>query len=619
MLLNFLSAGEPPAELRLRLQHVWRLCNPAEPDKYFALGTAWTDSEGTRIQGDSVRAFAPYLEQHLLVGSVYGITGFKLQPPRPSYRSCKFPQWLGLGPAANFELLPPEDAIAFKPESYEFVPFAEFPGRLPPCAYLTDFLGKVIGIGKPNHVPRGSGVAPVQTVIVIDARFALCYIGKTTASSSLASRVLPNLCHPAAETLRLHFTGQERSIKYIVPKFDTPEKLKKHMQDSYRTIRELNDMYVAGGDSDTCYRCSAEIVGFQQQQPWFYRACPDCSTAVVSHGTNFWCKNHDIVLSAAVTYRYRLKFNVSDATSATTFVLLGYTADRIMPISASELALAYPADYGPLPPTLQLMVGQKLIFGVHLPRQRPANPYEDFRISRIWGLNMPRAQILAQLPPPPVPYRTPSPPSRHETPLPPDPAYVPPVPTYIAAPTPPPPDPDDTLPLPRTETPVVAAGSRKIKSKSTASGRQSKPSLTKKRSSARVSAPKTPAPRHSRPTSSIAPLSMPAPENAQLGLASLEPPFDDDMPLSTLRSRKRPVQHSELLNTPPTPTATETLHQPSSNPLLVHFNSAVPNLQHFNASIDDLDFGENDYTCSIRGMSLKCMTVMKFVQSILSG
>ncbi|CAN0900852.1 hypothetical protein LINGRAHAP2_LOCUS21070 [Linum grandiflorum] len=78
-----------------------------------------------------------------------------------------------------------------------------------------------------------------------------------------------------------------------------------------------------------------------------------------------------------------------------------------MPISASELALAYPADYGPLPPTLQLMVGQKLIFGVHLPRQRLNNPYDDFRISKIWGLNMPRAQILAQLPPPPVPYRTP--------------------------------------------------------------------------------------------------------------------------------------------------------------------------------------------------------------------
>ncbi|CAN0858162.1 hypothetical protein LINGRAHAP2_LOCUS7108 [Linum grandiflorum] len=147
--------------------------------------------------------------------------------------------------------------------------------------------------------------------------------------------------------------------------------------------------------------------------------------------------------------RYRLKFNVSDSTSTTTFVLLGYTADKIMLISASELAFAYPADYGPLPPTLPIMVGHKLIFGVHLLGQRPSNPYDDFRISKIWGLNMPRAQILAQLPPPSVPYCTPSPPSRHETPLPLDPAYVPPVPTYNTDPPPPLLDPVATSPLPK--------------------------------------------------------------------------------------------------------------------------------------------------------------------------
>ncbi|CAN0881851.1 hypothetical protein LINGRAHAP2_LOCUS14467 [Linum grandiflorum] len=405
---------------------------------------------------------------------------------------------------------------------------------------------KVIAIGKPNHVSRRSGVAPVQTVVVIDASALevevsmwselsnvldadtvplddvsdptivaflgfqirpymgsllsplhfVSLLGRFSTTSFLPDRILfPPLC----------FQGQGRSIKYIVPKFDTPKKLKKH---SYRTIRELNGMYVTGGDSDPCYHCSAEIVGFQQQQPWFYRACPDCSTVVVSHGTNFWCKNHDTVLSDAVAYRHRLKFNVSDSTSTTTFILLGYTADIIMPISVSKLALAYPADYGPLPPTLQLMVGQKLIFGVNLPRQRPANPYEDFRISKIWGLNMPRAQILAQLPPPPLPYRTPSPPSRHETPLPPDPAYVPPVPTYNTAPAPPPLDHVDTLPLPR-----------------------------------------------------------PAPEKDQSGLASLEPAYDD-MPLFALCSRKRPIQHSELLNTPPTPTVIGPLYQPPSNPLM---------------------------------------------------
>ncbi|CAN0857625.1 hypothetical protein LINGRAHAP2_LOCUS6842, partial [Linum grandiflorum] len=356
-------------------------------------------------------------------------------------RACRFRHWLILGPATKYELLPPDVGAAFKPESYEFVPFAQFPSRLPPCPYLTDFVGKVIAIGKPNHVPRGSGVAPVQTVIVVDSSeleievslwselstildaddillddmsapviFAFLsfqirpYMGKTTASSVLASRVLPDPLHPSAESLRAHFASQERSVRYIVPKFDTPEKLKKHMEDSCRTIRDLDEM--------------------------FYRACPDCSLAVVPYGADFWCKKHDTVLLSAITHRFCLKLCVADSTSRATFVLLGHAADRIMPISAAELALAYPDAGGPLPHALQMMIGQKVVFGVHLPRHAHAGTYEDFRISKIWGLNLPRAQLLAQLPAPQLPYRTPSPPSRHETPIPPDPSYVPPIPTY---------------------------------------------------------------------------------------------------------------------------------------------------------------------------------------------
>ncbi|CAN0881423.1 hypothetical protein LINGRAHAP2_LOCUS14232 [Linum grandiflorum] len=231
---------------------------------------------------------------------------------------------------------------------------------------------------------------------------------KTTVSSGLASWINENPLHPAAESLRAHFAGQERSIRYIVPKFDTPEKLTKHMQDSYRTIRELDEMYITAGDSEPCYHCSTKIVRFDEHQPWFYRACPECSSAVVPYGHDFLCKKHDTIPSAAAAHRYRLKVLVSDSTSKSTFVLLGHAADRIMPIPATELDVAYPDDYGAPPPPLQMMIGQKVVFCVHLPRHVHASSYEDFRISRIWGLNMPQAQLLAQLPPPRLPHRTPS-------------------------------------------------------------------------------------------------------------------------------------------------------------------------------------------------------------------
>ncbi|CAN0875213.1 hypothetical protein LINGRAHAP2_LOCUS10697 [Linum grandiflorum] len=80
----------------------------------------------------------------------------------------------------------------------------------------------------------------------------------------------------------------------------------------------------------------------------------------------------------SLLFRYRLKLSVEDHTTRTTFALLGLTVERILPISAADLARAYPEEYGPIPPPLQFLIGQQ-------------------------GLVIPRAQVLACLPPPPPP------------------------------------------------------------------------------------------------------------------------------------------------------------------------------------------------------------------------
>ncbi|CAN0871675.1 Replication protein A 70 kDa DNA-binding subunit B [Linum grandiflorum] len=553
MLLRALSPADPPTELRLCLRHVWRHCNPADPEKFFAVGTAWTDAETIVLL---------YL---------------------PALLVCCFSCFVFL------------QCCNWSPFTYTC---------LCSCNLILDFVGKVIGIGKPNHVPRGSGVAPVQTVVVIDASgleveislwselsnvldpdsiplddvanpvivaflsFQIRpYMGKTTASSVLASRVIPDPLHPSAKLLQTHFAGRERSVRYIVQKFDTPEKLKKHMQDSYRTIHELEEMLTAAGDPEPCYRCSAEIVGFDDHQPWFYKACPDCSSAIVPYGADFWCKKHDTVLSAAITYRYRLKLFVSDSTSKTTFVLLGHAADRIIPISASELALAYPEPCGPLPQTLQMMIGQNVVFGVHLPRNAHANSYEDFRVSKIWGLNLPRARLLAQLPAPRVPYRTPSPPSRHETPIPPDPAYVPPIPTYRVGSHLPSPDPVLSTPLPSPDIHIVPAATGKRKAASLRPATRSASTSGKNKSAAAVPPPKTPAQQRSRPVSPTLSVTLLGHTETTPGPALPNPPSDDDTLLSALRPRKRQTHAAQLLSTPPTPTGAGLPHQQAPQPL----------------------------------------------------
>ncbi|CAN0837254.1 hypothetical protein LINGRAHAP2_LOCUS1749 [Linum grandiflorum] len=126
---------------------------------------------------------------------------------------------------------------------------------------------------------------------------------------------------------------------------------------------------------DPRYRCEATVIGLDQHQHWCYRACTRCSSAVVVQGFDYWCAKHE----AVPTY---------ETTSA-------------------ELAAAYPHAYGELPPPIQILVGQRLTFEVHLPPRGFANAYSDFRISRIWGLHAPRAPLLALLPAPPPPDRSP--------------------------------------------------------------------------------------------------------------------------------------------------------------------------------------------------------------------
>ncbi|CAN1750776.1 hypothetical protein LINPERHAP1_LOCUS4144, partial [Linum perenne] len=129
--------------------------------------------------------------------------------------------------------------------------------------------------------------------------------------------------------------------------------------------------------------------------------------------------------------RYRLKLIVSDSTTEASFILLGMTAEKLLPISAAELVRAYPHDFGSFPPAIKFMIGQRVEFEVQLPKFSHSNPFGDFKICNISGLAIPRAEIIDNLPVPIAP-RPLSPPSTHNTPMPGDPAYVAPVPTYVS-------------------------------------------------------------------------------------------------------------------------------------------------------------------------------------------
>ncbi|CAN1818088.1 Replication protein A 70 kDa DNA-binding subunit B, partial [Linum perenne] len=468
----FLSISCP--ELHLRLLHAWKLADPSKPGSLFAFGTHWVDAKGTTVQGDSHKNFTSLLQSRISVGSVYKITGFGLRPPRKNFRTSLFRHCLDLTPTTQFLLQQPTTP-PFCVDSLQYFEFEDFNGRVhPPFPYLTDFVGKIVSAGEPNYVQRPGSVACVQNLTITNERgvevvvslwgdlaqvvdanaltiagasnsgviaFAAFRVtqfsGKVGATSCSASRVCLHPSDSRSDQLRSFFSTTPRPVTYVPPKFSTPEKLQTHVRESYRTIHGLLALYESGADSETRYRCSAVIKGFETHSPWFYHACPNCYKSVAPNHANFWCPVHEAIQASDVQYRYRLKLIVSDNTAEATFVLLGMTAERIMPIPAAVLVRAYPNDYGRFPPAIDFLVDQNVEFEVQLPRFSHANPFGDFTICTISGLHIPRADLVNELPAPVL--NPPSPPRPHNTPMPGDPAYVAPILTYVPPPAAPPP------------------------------------------------------------------------------------------------------------------------------------------------------------------------------------
>ncbi|CAN0840027.1 hypothetical protein LINGRAHAP2_LOCUS2720 [Linum grandiflorum] len=98
ILMGELSPETLPDELHLCLRHIWRLCNPAKTNQFFALGTIGIDQEGFRIQGDALRNFTS------VCAFMTSLSVFYWQP----YRCCK-PNYVnrssGVSPIKNLTVV----------------------------------------------------------------------------------------------------------------------------------------------------------------------------------------------------------------------------------------------------------------------------------------------------------------------------------------------------------------------------------------------------------------------------------------------------------------------------------------------------------------------------------
>ncbi|CAN1820419.1 hypothetical protein LINPERHAP1_LOCUS29090 [Linum perenne] len=231
---------------------------------------------------------------------MYKVTSFGLRSPRKSFRTSVFPHCLDLTPTTQFALQPPKHP-PFHCDKFHYVEFEDLGDRVhPPCSYLTNFVGELVIGGAPNHVQRPGAVARVHNLTIANERvFELVvslwvdlsnlvdattlaldssanpiiiafgafritkFSGKVSATSCTASRVCLQPSDRRATLIRSHFTVSPWPLTCVAPKFDSLEKLKHHVQESYCTLTELVALFATADESDTRYRCTATIKGFE--------------------------------------------------------------------------------------------------------------------------------------------------------------------------------------------------------------------------------------------------------------------------------------------------------------------------------------------------------------------
>ncbi|CAN1357594.1 hypothetical protein LINPERPRIM_LOCUS44232, partial [Linum perenne] len=134
------------------------------------------------------------------------------------------------------------------------------------------------------------------------------------------------------------------------------------------------------------YRCSATVTGVSVNQPWWYRGCCQCSRAVVESVDGYNCPSHGALAVDDTKPCFKIHLDVEDPTGATTLLLLGFTAETTLQITAAGLCRSFPDESFGFPPQLQHFFGKTLTFEVQLPQVSYVAKQSSLLITKVFNL-----------------------------------------------------------------------------------------------------------------------------------------------------------------------------------------------------------------------------------------
>ncbi|CAN1130747.1 hypothetical protein LINPERHAP2_LOCUS6000 [Linum perenne] len=346
-------------------------------------------SKGNLIHGIANKVSADYFSTSLSLGSVYLLRQFVSPPSVGSYRPCTTPISITLTPSVSFEDVT-EDNTNFCRESFEIFQFENLKGHADLQQFLAvdydrtkygvtaqqklilkntrdlfleiKLFGDFATILDHSEIMEQNSYSPV--VIALGGMSISQFRGSLSLINSSATRIVVNPAIPEAVELTCRFASTPRKISLLPIKYDSPQKAHAHLEASKRTIQQLMDMRASNSSDQTKYRCHASVVSIDTSSRWVYLGCSECYCSVTICEPDFWCATHDRIPPSETKHCFKIRFAVSDETALAHFLLLGKTAENIIPATADDLFRNFPRLDDCLPPELELFLMKEFTFDV---------------------------------------------------------------------------------------------------------------------------------------------------------------------------------------------------------------------------------------------------------------
>lgn len=148
----------------------------------------------------------------------------------------------------------------------------------------------------------------------------------------------------------------------------------KTIDEIYQT-REYGDYWVA-----------ARIVGIEGSvdADWSYNSCttPGCNKKLESKGRSYYCGKCESNCEEG-KLRYKLKIRVADLEGNAPFLLWDRECNQLLGISTAELKSRRPNATQMIPPELESLIRQCMVFRVAVRKQQFENLHNAFSVMRI--------------------------------------------------------------------------------------------------------------------------------------------------------------------------------------------------------------------------------------------